>query len=99
MQSVRDAAKKSEKYLIKLEQSYFVANAQEYESMKDLFSKHNVLCEDCINKLMSGQGSQNITNSEQLLDKMLNFQDQLQTALGILQTVTLEQDRTKFLTV
>lgn len=73
MQSVRDAAKKSEKYLAKLEQTYFVANATEFESMKDLFSKNNVMCEDCINKLMSEQGSHHITNSEQLLDKMLNF--------------------------
>lgn len=73
MQSVRDAAKKSEKYLAKLEQTYFVANATEYELMKDLFTKNVSLCEDCINKLMSEQGSQQITNSEQLLDKMLNF--------------------------
>lgn len=53
MQSVRDAAKKSEKYLAKLEQTYFVADAGELESMKDLFSKNNSVCEDCINKLMS----------------------------------------------
>jgi hypothetical protein len=37
---------------------------------------------------MSEQGNQ-LTNNEQLLDKMLNFQEQLQTALSILDTVTI----------
>ena len=84
MQSVRDAAKKSEKYLAKLEQALFVANAAEFDQMKDLFVKNVSLCEECIGQLMSEQGSANLTNSEQLLDKMLNFQEQLQTALSIL---------------
>lgn len=38
---------------------------------------------------MSEQGNQ-LTNNEQLLDKMLNFQEQLQTALSILDTVTIQ---------
>ena len=53
MQSVRDAAKNSEKFLAKLEQTYFVTNTNDYETMKELFKKNIALCEECINKLMS----------------------------------------------
>jgi len=64
MQSVRDAAKKSEKYLAKLEQTLFVAKPDEFAQNKELFTKNVSVCEDCISQLMSSQTSGNITNSE-----------------------------------
>jgi hypothetical protein len=67
--------------------------------MKDLFAKNLSLCEECINRLMSDQGNDQISNTEQLLDKMLNFQDQLSTASSLVATVTVQQDPNQFSTM
>lgn len=48
MQSVRDASKKSEKYLSKLEQANFIGSGPEIESVRDYFKKNLQLCEECI---------------------------------------------------
>ena len=76
MQEVRDASKKSEKYLAKLEKSNFMASdREEHEGNKALFASMLSLAESCINKLVSEDGSKSISNSESLLMKILGFQE------------------------
>ena len=76
MQFVRDESKKTTKYLQLLEQQGFVVQS---------IAKHNEIvatvreaqqkAERCVETLMSDRGSSKISNTEELLNKMLAFQD------------------------
>lgn len=73
---MRDCSKRSEKYLQKLEkQNFVVTNSTEHKAMKDSFLTNLSLCESIIGKLMSEMSLFDSSNHEQLLDKMLKFQE------------------------
>jgi len=49
-----------------------------------------VKCQDCIQRLTTEEATQQISNKDQLLDKMLNFMDILHNAETLLEKVNLE---------
>jgi len=74
MQFVRDESKKSQKYLQMLEQQGFVVESQEkHREVVDSIREAQKKAEKCIDTLMSDQGSSKISNTEELLQKILGF--------------------------
>ena len=92
MQKVRDASKKSEKYVAQLERDNFsVTSIDEHNQYKKSLAEGLSLAEQCIEKLMSDQGSAKISNIEVLLDKILGFQGQLSNVKEILSTIDVSE--------
>lgn len=76
MQFVRDESKKSEKYLQMLEQKGFVVESMEQHTLViSTIQDAQQKAERCIETLMSDQGSSKISNTEELMQKILTFQD------------------------
>ena len=76
MQFVRDESKKSQKYLQLLEQQGFVVDSMEQHTIVvSTIQQAQQKAEQCIETLMSDQGSSKISNTEELMQKILGFQD------------------------
>ena len=76
MQFVRDESKKSQKYLQLLEQQGFVVdNMVKHREIVSNIKIAQDKAERCIETLMSDTSNSKISNTEELLSKILGFQD------------------------
>ena len=104
MQFVRDESKKGQKYLQLLEQQGFVVESMEKHAIVvSTIQEAQQKAERCIETLMSDTGNSKISNTEELMNKILGFQDQLRSASEMLAampvTVAGESDPTENLNV
>lgn len=90
MLKAKEIARRSEKYLQKLEQSGFVYERQEMLEMEQTLVIGLSNCEISIESLTSEEMGPLIANSEQLLDKMLKYQEQIMTAMELIQPFAQE---------
>jgi hypothetical protein len=81
----KEIAKKSEQFLVKMESQGFQGEPVEYIGMDEQLVTGRELCEFCVNALMSEEIGPLIANKEDLLDRMLKYQEQILTSIAILQ--------------
>jgi hypothetical protein len=75
MMRAKDVSKKSEAFLMKAEQSGFQGEAHEYINMDELLQSGREHCEFCVQSLMSDEIGPLIANKEELLERMLKYQE------------------------
>ena len=75
MLRAKDASKKSEQFLAKLERNNFNSEPPELIEMDSLLNLGKEHCEFCVNQLMSDEIGAIISNKEELLNKMLQYQE------------------------
>ena len=93
MQFVRDESKKSQKYLQILEQQGFVVdNMVKHVEIVSSIKEAQNKAERCIETLMSDTSNNKISNTEELLSKILGFQDTLRTATEVLSSMPVEDN-------
>ena len=80
----KDTSKKSEAFLAKMELSGFQADPAEFVQMDEMLVSGREHCEFCVESLMSEEIGPLIANKEDLLDRMLKYQEQILTAIAIL---------------
>lgn len=88
MQKAKSVSKKSEAFLAKLEQSGFqVSDPSELMTMEEQLTTGKSAAEFSIDQLMSEDIKPLISNSDQLLSQMLGYQEQILTAIAIVQPI------------
>ncbi|CDW72876.1 UNKNOWN [Stylonychia lemnae] len=97
MQKAKSVAKKSETFLAQLERNNFQADPSELIAMDQSLSQGKENCEFSIDQLMNEAIRPLISNSEQLLQQMLSYQEQILTAIAIIQPLcdSLKQEEKK----
>ncbi len=83
MRHVREIVKKSDQFLGLLEMQTD-GNQQKVNEAMNILQVTQLQCEDCIQKLMSEQSANSISNHETLLEKMFGYQEQLRTCLELI---------------
>ena len=90
MMKAKAVAKKSEQFLMKMQNNGFEAEPVEFIGMEDILILGRDHCESCVSALMSDDIGPMIANKEELLERMLKYQEQIITAIAIIQPFTEE---------
>jgi hypothetical protein len=75
MMRTKEVAKKSEQFLAKMEAQGFQGEPIEFISMDEHLQSGREHCEFCVDSLMSEEIGPLIANKEELLDRMLKYQE------------------------
>ena len=73
MIKAKDAAKKSEQFLAKMERSGFEAEPVEYYMIEETLEKGQQFVEYCIQQLTSEEVGPLISNKEELIERMFKY--------------------------
>eukprot|EP00347_Sterkiella_histriomuscorum_P010003 403339056 len=88
MQKAKSVSKKSETFLSQLEQNNFQSDPSELMMMEEQLNQGKQAAEFSIDQLMSDDIKPIISNAEQLLSQMLSYQEQILTAIAIIQPIS-----------